>query len=327
MTAYDAAMAGALVLGMIWGALRGITWQLASIASLVLGYLFAYPLSGQIADKFPGEPAVARALALMASYVLVSGGVFLVAWLVRATLRRWKFEAFDRHLGMMLGGLEGLVLGLIVTLFVVSLAPQTREPIFASPAGKVANRVLAILEPILPAEIQAELAPSWGGDAPVERLAIRPEVEDVPRDLFRVDRVPDSSAPEPWPGLGPDEPRAGRDRRVVPASGPRDETEGRGSGILDGLVREGEQRANRAVGAAAREFGVDLGDGPGVRNNNDPASEMLQGLIRQGEERATRAINDAARAGGSRATRAVNDAARKGIEWTKPSDGRDIDRR
>src|SRR5436309_3525556 len=96
MTLYDAVMAGIVVAGMVWGAWRGITWQLASIASLVLGYGVAHPLSAELAPRFPGEPAVARALAMLAIYAAVSGGVFLLAWLVRAALRRLKFEAFDR---------------------------------------------------------------------------------------------------------------------------------------------------------------------------------------------------------------------------------------
>src|SRR3954452_13867442 len=98
MTVYDAAMIVLVVAGMVWGAWRGITWQLASIASLVLGYSVAHPLSEQLAPQFPGEPVVARALAMLVIYAAVSGGIFLAAWIVRATLRRLKFEAFDRHL-------------------------------------------------------------------------------------------------------------------------------------------------------------------------------------------------------------------------------------
>jgi uncharacterized membrane protein required for colicin V production len=161
MTIYDAAMIGLVVLGMIWGAIRGITWQLASMASLVLGYLVAFPLSGQIAPHFPGEPVVARSLALLASYAGVSGSVFLAAWMVRETLRQWKFEAFDRHLGMILGSLEGAIVGLVITLFVVSLAPQTRTPILTSPSGRIVCRVLDAIEPVLPGEIRAELSHFW----------------------------------------------------------------------------------------------------------------------------------------------------------------------
>src|SRR3954447_16549700 len=81
MTPYDVLMIGVVVAGMIWGTWRGITWQLASIASLVLGYLVSHPLSAWLAPHLPGSPVVARAGSMLAAYVIVSAGVFLVAWL------------------------------------------------------------------------------------------------------------------------------------------------------------------------------------------------------------------------------------------------------
>ena len=104
-----------------------MTWQLASIASLILGYSVSHQLSPQLASKFGSDPVISRALAMLAIYAAVSGGVFLVAWAFRSALRAMKFEAFDRHLGMILGGLEGGLLGVVVTFFVVSLAPSTRD--------------------------------------------------------------------------------------------------------------------------------------------------------------------------------------------------------
>ena len=179
MTLYDAAMIGVVVLGMIWGAVRGITWQVASIASLVLGYLVAFPLSAQLAPKFPGEPVVARALALLVAYACVSGGVFLAAWMIRETLRKLRFEAFDRHLGMILGGLEGALLGVVATVFVVSLAPRTRDPILTSPTGRVVSAVLNATQGALPAEIRTHLTPLWTG-AQDNEVAIEPPVPPVP---------------------------------------------------------------------------------------------------------------------------------------------------
>src|SRR4051794_24388373 len=191
MTIYDAAMIGVVVAGMVWGALRGITWQLASIASLVLGYSVAYPLSGGLADRFPGEPVVARALAMLAVYVAVSGGIFLAAWVVRATLRRWKFEAFDRHLGMILGGLEGALLGLVATLFVVSLAPRTREMILTSPTGTAVNRLLTALGPILPGEVRDVLTPLEPSAEPLTAASERVEPKPGPRTDEAPDAKPD----------------------------------------------------------------------------------------------------------------------------------------
>ena len=146
---------------MVWGAWRGIIWQVASISSLVLGYAVAHQLSPQLAPHFPGEPVVARAEAMLAIYAAVSGGVFLAAWMVRSTLRQLKFEAFDRHLGMVMGGIEGALLGLVGTLFVVSLDQPLRAPIFASPTGQIVSRVMNSVGPVLPDEVRQALAPFW----------------------------------------------------------------------------------------------------------------------------------------------------------------------
>lgn len=174
MTIYDAVMVVMLLAGMAWGAWRGLSWQVASIASLILGYALGVPLSAQLAPKFPGNPLAARGLALLVCYAGISGGVFFAAWLVRAVLRRLKFEVFDRHLGMCLGGIEGILLGMIGTLFVVSLAPGSREPIFTSTSGKMVGRVFATIEPILPAEAGQVLKPFWQERAEVVADDARP---------------------------------------------------------------------------------------------------------------------------------------------------------
>jgi uncharacterized membrane protein required for colicin V production len=166
MTIYDAAMAIVVVAGMARGAWRGITWQLASIASLILGYTMARTMSAQVAPYMPGTPEAAQTLAMVVVYVAVSGGIFGIAWTVRGVLRRLKFEAYDRHLGMLLGGLEGLGVGILLTLFLVSLAPRTRQPIFSSASGRLLVTVMNQAGPVLPADVRRVLAPYWHLNAP-----------------------------------------------------------------------------------------------------------------------------------------------------------------
>jgi len=231
MTIYDAAMVVLLVAGMVWGAWRGITWQLASIASLILGYTVAHPLSGQLAPRFPGEPIVARSLAMLVVYVAVSCGVFLVAWIVRATLRRLKFEAFDRHLGMVLGGLEGGLLGLVVTLFLVNLAPQTRAPIFASPTGRVVGQVLNTVGPVLPGEFRQVLAPFWNTEGSLAGDAAAPRSASMDQEATR---------------------------GAIPTGRPE-----AGSSTLGSLLEEGEQRIGRAIAETAKKEFQQGGGGDG----------------------------------------------------------------
>jgi membrane protein required for colicin V production len=236
MTYYDAAMIGVVLAGMIWGAWRGVVWQMASIASLVLGYVASHPLSGQLAPHFPGEPAVARSLAMLVVYVAVSAGVFLLAWLVRTTLRTLQFEAFDRHLGMLLGGLEGALIGLVATLFVVSLAPKTRAPIFASPAGKVVAQVMASVGPVLPTEVRTVLNPFLNDD-PSDDNAVADEGDSLKRRKGRSTNPDDADATD------------SDDRTVAKAKKPGTSA----TTSLQNLIDEGEARVGRAIVETAKK--------------------------------------------------------------------------
>jgi hypothetical protein len=121
----------------------------------------SHQASAQFAPYFPGEPEVARSLAMATVYVAVSASVFGLARLIRGVLHKLKFEAYDRHLGMLLGGSEAACLGMVVTMFLVSLAPATRQPIFSSPTGRVVGTVMNNLGPVLPDEVRKVLAPHW----------------------------------------------------------------------------------------------------------------------------------------------------------------------
>ena len=231
MTPYDAAMVSVIVAGMVWGAVRGIVWQVASIASLVLGYSVSHTLSAQVAPYLPGEPVVARAVAMIVVYVVTSGGVFLAAWLIRATLRRMRFEAYDRHLGMVLGGMEGALLGLVVTLFVVSLAPGTRDPIFASPTGRVVGTVMSSLGPVLPEEARSVLAPFWAGSG-----AVKPEKdEEGTPPPARASRPAQATATA----------SATAEQPVKPSASPRDASASPAS--FRDLLEKSEQQIGKAV--------------------------------------------------------------------------------
>jgi uncharacterized membrane protein required for colicin V production len=200
MTIYDAAMAIVVVLGMIRGAWRGFIWQVASIASLILGYTAAHSGSARFASYLPGEPEVQRVLAMAVVYIAVSGGIFGLAWMVRGTLRKLKFEAYDRHLGTILGGIEGVGVGMLVTMFLVSVAPTMRQPIFSSPTGRVVGTVMNNLGPVLPAEVRKVLAPHWDDSSSnSSEVAGR----DSLRGLGSPGNRPDSSANVTEPAMLP----------------------------------------------------------------------------------------------------------------------------
>lgn len=315
MTIYDVAMISAVIAGVVWGFWRGITWQVASIASLVLGYTSSRTLSEQLAPHFPGEPVVARALSMIVIYAAVSGGVFLVAWIVRATLRKLQFEAFDRHLGMVLGAVEGALLGLIVTLFVVSLAPQTRGPIFASPTGKLVGNVMETLGPVLPSEARRVLAPFWHDVAPdAEKLADETESTPLPdpepapparrplRDRLDKSRAVDRSTPPV------DDLIAGEKAKISRAI--TDEVDGvrgqareaarsqlqevdRSKSVIGDLIEKKKAKYTRAIVDEVKGVRDQARDTARSKlKSADEATPSLSELFDKGEEKIGRAIAD-----------------------------------
>jgi membrane protein required for colicin V production len=270
MTVYDAAMAIVVVLGMVRGAWRGFTWQMASIASLVVGYAAAHTGSAQVAGYLPGEPEVQRALAMAFVYIAVSGGIFGIAWMVRGTLRKLKLDAYDRHLGMLLGGLEGVGVGLLATLFVVSVAPATREPIFSSPTGRVVGTVMNNIGPVLPTELRKVLAPHWDDDPSTsEAVADRGTTSEAGAAAHSATSAAESTAatlpppheasddPASVPALPPLETVPGHDSAVQPArgihgdalpalEGPAGHRSG-AVGVLDRALNQAGQEVEQAV--------------------------------------------------------------------------------
>jgi membrane protein required for colicin V production len=262
MTIYDAAMAVVLVGGLIRGAWRGITWQLASIGSLVLGYLFAYPISAQIAPLLPGPAEATRAMSMAAAYAVVAGGVFAVAWMVRGAIHKLKFDAFDRHLGMMLGGVEGAAVGILLTLLVVSVSPNTREPIFSSPSGKVVATVMNALGPVLPGEVRRILEPFWNNAVGTAAQAVADQDEepsptaDDPASPAIAPETPAVASSKPQPAT----PAGRRDAAVLPAAAqvvvkPAAATPAQAQAdaatsarsVLDSLVDKGKQAVEQVV--------------------------------------------------------------------------------
>lgn len=149
ITIYDLIML-VLVLYAAWsGWSRGMAWQVAPIASLVLAYIFAVPLSITLAPRF-GEPPLNRLFALVALYAAISLAVYLVVRSFRGSLEKLRLEEFDRHLGLILGGVKGVLFTIAITLGLVSLFPSIRPTILESESSTIAARILHTIYPILP---------------------------------------------------------------------------------------------------------------------------------------------------------------------------------
>jgi membrane protein required for colicin V production len=160
MQSYDVLMLLVLVAAVVWGAWKGLAWQVASIASLVLSYFvalnFRAPLAGMIDASPPWN--------IFAAMLILFLGTGLVVWvgfnLVSELIERVKLKEFDRQLGALFGAAKGVLLCVLVTLFSVTLLGDSqRQAICNSQSGYYIAVLLDRADALIPQELHQVLDP------------------------------------------------------------------------------------------------------------------------------------------------------------------------
>lgn len=239
MESYDMVMLAILVGATLYGAVKGLAWQLASLASLVASYLCAYQFRDAVAPMIAASPPWNTFTAMLVLYA----GSSLVIWVgfrvVADFLDRLRLKHFDRQMGAVVGLGKGALLCVVVTFFAVTLLGESlRSDIVRSRSGRAIAQLLDDSDAIIPDELHAVLEPYL--DRFEERLdphadpAGTPELSEGVEEL-----VEQGGLPGPMRELWSDS--TGASRRGGSASG------------------DGERPAGDGFDRAAREIGAEFG--------------------------------------------------------------------
>ena len=157
---YDLVMIGILLTAAVLGYFKGIVWQLAWIAGIVVSSFVAIRFSVEAAPYFGEHEPWNRLLAMLALYAGTSVGVWLLFRVVSKAIDAIHLSAFDHQLGLLFGAAKGLLLCVVATFFAVILAPAYREQIVVSRSG----RMVAELLTAVPADALETAAPGAARD-------------------------------------------------------------------------------------------------------------------------------------------------------------------
>lgn len=273
LSLYDGIMLAIVLFAMFQGWMRGMAWQLAPIASLVIGYLFGVPLSNATAPWF-GEPPLNHVFSLIVMYMLVSLGVYLVARSLREGIEKVKLVEFDRHLGALLGGVKGVLFTVVLTVALLSVSPTAASFITKSESHTIASRIINYTCPLLPKDIHKVIDPYLS--------PLHDHVDDKPlpvarsRDPFESDDISADDDRE-LPAPSPRRPRRSN-QPIFEDDGPR----------IDDIGDPITDRPRRKVSTApddseifgtaredAEDMPADSGDDFGADPNADLAEEPL----------------------------------------------------
>ncbi len=160
MAIYDIIMLALFVLAVLFGLWKGLAWQIASLAAIVVSYLVALRFSEPVAAMIPVDPPWNRFAAMLAIFLITSLVIWITFGYVRATIEKWRLKDFDRQAGAVLGALKGALLCVVVTMFAVTLLGEhARAAVVRSWSGNMICRAINQWSAAVPRELHDVLTP------------------------------------------------------------------------------------------------------------------------------------------------------------------------
>src|SRR6056297_1432555 len=145
---------------VLFGALKGLAWQLASLASITVSYLVAYRYREPFSQSIDAEPPWNRFLAMLLLYVGTSLVIWVAFRMLSKTIDRLKLKEFDRQVGAVFGFGKGVLYCTLITLFAVTLlGTGIRERIVRSKSGYYIAKLLDRSDLVMPPDVHEVLGP------------------------------------------------------------------------------------------------------------------------------------------------------------------------
>lgn len=160
MELYDVLMIGVLVAATLFGAWKGLVWQLASLAAIIASYLVALRFREPVSQFVHASPPWNVFVAMLVLYVGTSLAIWIAFRMVSQFIDRMKLKEFDRQIGALFGFAKGLLLCVLVTLFAVTLLGENqRQAIVRSRSGNYIAQLLDKSSAVMPRELHEVLDP------------------------------------------------------------------------------------------------------------------------------------------------------------------------
>lgn len=156
--AYDLIMLIVLGMSAIFGAIKGLAWQIASLASILVSYVVACRYRGRVAEMIDAQPPWNSFLAMLILYVGTGFVIWVCFRLVSGVIDKIRLKTFDRHLGALFGFGKGIIFCLLITMFAMTLlGAKQQAAICQSKSGYYISAFLDKARLVLPQEVHSTI--------------------------------------------------------------------------------------------------------------------------------------------------------------------------
>lgn len=155
---YDILVVCILLYFLAKGAARGLIWQLAGIAGILLCITFAGTASRLIGPHINLDPPANQWAVMFITYLLASFVAFGFARTLNQWIEKLELKEYNRHLGAIFGLLKGALLVLVMTFMIVTFSERSRDSVRDSKAAHYAAMAIHQLEPVIPDKLNAAVS-------------------------------------------------------------------------------------------------------------------------------------------------------------------------
>jgi len=230
MAIYDIIMLLVIGAAILFGYWKGLAWQIASLAAIVVSYFVSYQFRDRLAQYISAQAPWNRIAAMLILFL----GTSLVIWTIYAILsksiQKMELKGFDRQAGALLGAAKGILLCMVITMFSVSLlGEKAHDAIHNSRSGRYIVWGIDQISGVVPPEIAKYIQPhvdrfheaiGHGTELPFNEYPSNPLVDQPHhQDPQQVPTYPGTWLPPSRPSTPsyagqPTQPPAGRNARV-----------------------------------------------------------------------------------------------------------------
>jgi membrane protein required for colicin V production len=160
MQTYDLLMLAVLGVATIFGFWKGLAWQVASLASLVVSYFMALRFADRVAPMVSDQAPFNKVMAMVIIYAVTSMAIWMLFRVVAGVIDGVKLKEFDRQMGAFVGFAKGALFCIGITFVAVTfLGDARRDQIIASRSGKYIVQVLDKADAVAPPEVKEVIKP------------------------------------------------------------------------------------------------------------------------------------------------------------------------
>jgi len=160
MQIYDIIMLLVLVGAVAYGAWKGLAWQIASLAALIVSYFVAVRFRLPLAERIEAPQPWNVFAAMLILYLATSLVIWLGFRMVKGFIDKLKLKDFDHQVGALVGGAKGVLLCVVITLFAITLLKESQQQaIVTSRSGYYIAVLLDSAHGVMPPEVHEVLHP------------------------------------------------------------------------------------------------------------------------------------------------------------------------